>query len=349
MPKLITFLSPKAGNWYITTKFDKEIDSFMYDPKNTTDPTKNPPSLIILGWPFGKGLTKLEFTELVSNEETAKSATIDNPGNPDHGKQKYKSYRKFLTSNLIIGTRQEFVDHLNKVESHPAVVEITTNDGASIEMILQISFEILHPLLTKTVEDFLVYGTSFVVEAFRLWGNKHSFIQNRAINTNDDPTVKDDVWDRIDALNKKEFGAVGFNVCKVAVIAVDIAERSKGFLDSEQDIAKEENKSKAAVFTKQTGLELNKLQDAQNDTELKFRERDADIKIKMVKQSANGLAKINAAWGGKKGLDRLYLGGNHASPMQDLVEANLEITDFADDGTDQRRRPFKRRGEIKNA
>ena len=156
MPRLLTFLSPEAGKWYIITKFNKEVDAILYDPKNP-DPAKNPSSLRVLGWPYGRGNMKLQFTEFVSDIETAKNAIIDNPRSPDFGKKKYISYQTFFNSNLIIGTRQEYVDHLNKIEAHPAVVEVTTDDGASLEIIIAISFvpEVgLEPTRRLRAEDF---------------------------------------------------------------------------------------------------------------------------------------------------------------------------------------------------
>lgn len=318
MPKLITFLTPQAGNWYIITKFKKEIDSFIYDPE---DPKKNPSSLKILGWPYGRGLIKLQFTEIVSDLETAKTAKVTDPKSPAFGNKKYVSYRTFATSNIIIGTRQELVDHLNKIESHPAVVEITTSDGASIETIVSISFKILDPIATKNVEDFLVYGTNFVIEVLRLWGNKHTFKENRGIDTNDDMTKDDDVWDKINHLNETEFKQNGFSVCKVAVIAIAVGERSKEFLNSEQKIGEEQNKSAAAVFTQEIDLRKNETQKALNKTKLELIRGEADIQIDLIEKTAESLAKQNKAWG-EGGLKTLIINGDKQNQVQTIQVAD---------------------------
>jgi len=321
MPRLLTFLSPEAGKWYIITKFNKEVDAILYDPKNP-DPAKNPSSLRVLGWPYGRGNMKLQFTEFVSDIETAKNAIIDNPRSPDFGKKKYISYQTFFNSNLIIGTRQEYVDHLNKIEAHPAVVEVTTDDGASLEIIIAISFEITDPISTKRIEDFLVYGTNFIIEAFRLWCNSKTFRENRMIKT-EDSAIPDEICDQINKLNKKEFSENGFFVPHVAVTVVAVAERSIEFLESEQRIAEEANKALANISTQEIELLKNKTQGVRNDTKVKLLREEADIQIDVIEKTSVGIAKQNAAWGGKTGLRTLIMNGDGKSdPLQTIQIAD---------------------------
>lgn len=331
--KLITFITPKAGKWIITTRFDKEVEATLYDP-TSTKPERNPPSLIILGWPYGRGKIKLRWTEFVADAETAKTATLPN------GKKKYLSHKTFFDSNLVIGTREEEVDYLNQIETHPAVVEITAADGGTVEMVIMIAFEILDPILTRKLEDFLGYATGFVIEAFRLWAATKNFKDLRAVDTKDNPAIPHEIDDKIKVLNTNDFIPKGFCIPRVAVIAIPIAERSKDLLEAEENVAKQLNNALAAVHKKEIELQQNEAQEVRNTTEIKFRKEDAAIKIDLVTKSSEGLAKVNKGWG-EGGLERLYIGGGQSNSMQNLVESHLQVQDFADSDSDTRRHPLK--------
>ncbi len=62
---------------------------------------RNPPSLIILGWPYGRAFPKLQFTEFVSDPIAAANEVIAK--GPDAGKKKYIDIRTFVDSNIAIG------------------------------------------------------------------------------------------------------------------------------------------------------------------------------------------------------------------------------------------------------
>ncbi|MBY0328720.1 hypothetical protein K2Q02_01355 [Patescibacteria group bacterium] len=353
--KLITFVTPSTGQWLIITEFDKELKAILYDPGKPEDniskniiknkynddlrleKTSEVSSLKILVWPRGLGLTKLRWTEFVTDIQSAKLEKVKDRITGLERK-KYTSIKTFLNSNLAIGTREEWVPYLNKVETHPAVVEITSSDGGSVEMVINIALEILHPLLIKNVEDIIAYVTSFVVEAFRLWGANKSFKDLRSICTTDDKTIHDEIFDKLTPLNEKDFIEKGVWVNRVAVMEVAIAERSKDLLESEENVAKQKNNAAAAVHQKEIELELNQAQEARNASELKFRKEDADIKANLIEKSSEGLAKINKGWG-KGGLKRLYIGSGNTNSMQSLVESTLQVQDFADSDTDKRRKP----------
>lgn len=366
--KLMTFVTPRTGQWLIITEFDKELKAILYDPgkpedniskndkKNTynDDPmlekTNEVSSLKILVWPRGLGLTKLRWSEFVTDAATAKlQKSVDRITGRE--KDKYASIRTFLNSNLVIGTREEWVPYLNKVETHPTVVEITSSDGGSVEMVINIALEILHPILIKEVEDIIGYVNSFVIEAFRLWGAKKTFKDLRAVCTTDehkedteiDSTVKtktlhDEIFEKITPLNEKDFIEKGVWVNRVAVMAIAVADRSKDILESEEAITKKANQAKEAQSQLAIELLENKAQEARNASELQFRKEDAEIKVNLIKESSDGLAKINKAWG-EGGLERLYIGSGNANPMQSLVESTLQVQDFADGDTDKRRKP----------
>ncbi len=333
--KLITFVTPEAGKWIIVTKFDKEIYSILYDP--TSDkPEHNPPSLIVLGWPWGQAKIKLRWPEFVSDKETAETAVLKGTDI-----KKYKANpRTFYNSQLVIGTREEYVDYLNQFETHPGVVEVTSKDGGSVEIIISVVIEILDPIATKKLEDFIGFTLNLVIHAFRQWAAEKKFHELRNIKTDDDKLVPGEIYDRLKVLNKKDFRPKGFWVPRITVNAVSVAHRSKDLLETEENIAKQANNAQAAVYEKDTELQLNLAQEARNSSELKFRKEDAAIKKELVNGSAEALAKINKSWG-EGGLQRLFIGGGQSTPMQNLVESHLQVQDFADSDSDDRRRPSR--------
>jgi hypothetical protein len=328
--KFLTLLTPRAGKWFIITKFKKEIRSVLYDPR---DPNKKVPSAGLLVWPYGLADIKLTWTELVDSEETAKTAKVPK----DPAQKKYKSYRKFYNSNMIIGTREEHVKYLNLMEVHPAVVEVTAKDGGSLEILVMITYEVTDPIKTRSLEDFLGYGANIVTEIIRDWCAKKEFHDIRAIETKDIKKDDSDIYSRIKEDNKKLFEPNGFRIENTAVIAVLVAERSKDLLESEEDIKKEENYAKVAEKTKNAEIALNVAQEARNEAEIKFQTALTDLRIKENKESAASIAEQNKAWVGG-GLTHLYIsGGEQLSSKNDMFEASAKAQTFGSE--DRRKKP----------
>jgi hypothetical protein len=350
---LISAASPKAGEWIITAKGNKQTGAILYDPKKAKKDQKyNPPWLIVRGWPHGFYYPTLKWDEFTT-DKNADDAIITSSESPDKGQKKYKKCRNFYASNYTIGTRQERVRRLKKIEVHPAVVEAISLDAANLEIILFIAIEIFDPILLLDLDDdFLDFAATFVTGAFRLWSAQKTFKENRAIDTDidiDDPkaltekmlekkNLAPEIWDKIKKLNKKKFIPLGFKVNHVAVLLVTVKESSKGFLESEGRIAMAANDAQAAVFIKDAALQENEAQDAFNTTEIKFREADAKIKTNLIKDTSQAIKEQNAAWGGPTGLDRLFLGsGPTNGPGQAILEETMKAQDYADDNTDRRR------------
>ncbi len=84
-----------------------------------------------------------------------------------------------------------------------------------------------------------------------------TFKENRAVNTNNNKLIPDEICDKIDDLNIHNFIPDGFKVKHVSVVRVTIAEGSKGVLASEQTIVVENNKNEASKATQKIELREN--------------------------------------------------------------------------------------------
>ena len=122
-------------------------------------------------------------------------------------------------------------------------------------------------------------------------------------------------------MNNSEFKENGFEVCKVAVLAIAVAERSKEFLDSEQKIGEEQNKSAAAVFTQEIDLRRNETQKALNATKLELINGEADAQIRLIEKTSEAVTAQNKAWG-EGGLKTLIMNGDNQKQIQTIQVAD---------------------------
>ncbi len=311
-PQLITFISPPAGDWIITKKYQQEKRAILYDP-TSSDPDRNPGSLLIFGWPYGRAYPVLTFTEFVVDPVAAATAVITK--GVDNGKLKYsEGIKTYPNLGLSIGTRKERVRVIKQIENHPIVAQFTSSDAVNLEAAINTSIEVFDPMPTLKIDDFLGAAALRVVEAYRLWGAKQTFKQNRAVDTNLDPNVPsanlpDEICNRIEALNNGTFIPEGFKVRHISVVKIAVAPISQAAQDSEEGILIETNKNEADKQTNAMKLRANETQKQINETAVKLIQDKLTAEAKFVNDTKDAKVAENGAWGGSEGLRTLIMNG----------------------------------------
>lgn len=373
---ILNIATPKAGVWVLLTELEKVTGAVLLDP---TSPDYNKAkSYAIRGFPNGVALVKLRWSKFVTEDDLRRKA-IDTKGQEIDDSKMWSSPRRFEGSNYIIATREEWV-HLKQFELHPFVAEVTSSDGAYMEIVLLVNYEITNPILAITCPDIFEYAIGILSQEFRSYlGGKYSYKQMRSLET-DGCGIPNDIEKKIAQYNgdrlekvldengnvkvtdgKEElrrvkqpinrdpskrgaFERFGFRVDTIAVSLVALSEESKEFRESEEKIAIAENDLKVAAITLEIEKKQNEAQGVRNKTELEYREKDANIRINLLNKTADAVHKMNKAWT-EGSLTHVIFGsgGQNANPAQ-LVTDLVQVQDFADHDTDDRRKPKKSGG-----
>lgn len=314
--QLLSIKSPQVGKWYIKTIGNQQTGALLHNPGTGHKANWLVPRV----FPYSFAKIKFRWTELVNDEETAKNATIIVDGKV---RKKYISYQKFFNSGLIIGTREEYVEYLRETEVHPHVLEVTSNDGSSLEIILQIAIKITSPLLAIALEDFLGVANGLIGEAIFNWANTQS---NAAIRQIDTDKVKKSI--SIDGIyfinylnNLFRITNRGIQIEHVAVINVPVAERSKDVLEREEAVQKAIKDTLISAQKRDQLLLLNEATAAQKQTELTFQEGMYKAKGELINAIKEALEAQNKAYG-LGGLKSLYLGGGN-NILEKIIEGNF--------------------------
>lgn len=338
--KPITILTPKAYEWLILTHWRSEEGAIVYDP---TDTESDPPSRFIIRiFPYGYTKVKFKWTELVATKKAAEDARCkDNPSKP-----KYESIITFNGTDQVLGIRTEFVN-LRKYEAHPSIVKVRSSNGANMFIVILLKYKIFNPLAVIGLDDGLIdFTTNYVSQGIRLWAAGKDDEQIFRLTSNEDnQNDGHDIHDLIEKLNKDEFKKWGYEIPGFSFPIVAYADDSLDFQKIRQKVTTSKIEVEIAGNQRDAENKLTEAQANRNDTEIKFRREDAQIKEDLINKTAPHLASVNKAWG-EGGLDRLIInGGNYSNFGQNLLQSHLEVRDFADSDSDDRRKPKKPKKE----
>lgn len=319
---LLSFASPRSGEWLCIDRFDTPIKAILYDGdqgKTIIIEAKNGKferteingviTLKGMTWPNSRHFFKLEWTEEVANEDTAKNAVYP-AGHPKAGQKKYVSYKKFLKSEVIIGTRREDdVPYIRQKEVHPVAISFLCRGGGSYTIVVQVTVEVHNPMAAIQVEDFLSVPLGKVTEAIGNWGRSITYEEAQLINVDSHKQITIE-----DENGVKHFYRDYINIeleKKLGITVSDVTTLDSFVGDGSIEIFNSATAALAAINKKKERLELNLATEAENATNLKYQTQLLD-KIKEVGEALLGKqAEVAKNFAGTNGLQYLNLGGDN--------------------------------------
>ncbi len=328
---LLSFKNTEPGKWLVFERFGTPTKAILYDGdrgKTVIVEAKGGEfkhteidgvvTLKGMTWPNAQHLLKFRWTETIPDEETAKTAVYPN-GHPKAGQKKYTSYKKFLHSSIVIGTREEDnVPYLRQKEIHPVAIEFICDGGGSYVIVVQVTVEIHNPMAAIQLENFLDSALGRVTEAILGWGKSKTFKEARAINVDDHKQImiKDRRGDSryyLDVINEDLQEKLGISIPDVTQIGHFIGDASKSVFESENKTLEEGNKVKQAEFKKQARLEENIAQQAENTTDLAYKSGLLDKYGEVQGKLLDKQAQIAKNYAGNNGLTYLSIGDSGAT------------------------------------
>ncbi|MBP6857781.1 MAG: hypothetical protein KBC11_01110 [Candidatus Pacebacteria bacterium] len=154
-------IKPKNNRWHAWGPFDQIWGYIDGDKKSFL--TKSMP------WPFNKVFKSLTYNKFVENLKIE-----DLPKKSKDGKTiRYGTVQQILGTKKPIITITEEVTRLRKTETHPYAIEvILPKAGGTFYLVFTVKVEILNPMKTNDMDDFLIFVGNQLNDAIYPWAVK---------------------------------------------------------------------------------------------------------------------------------------------------------------------------------